>query len=187
MIVSVVKLLGKRLLGRTAGKRDFATLCGEIAQAAQGEAVVLDFAGVEVLTGSWANSALVPLYRWASDDDNNVFPLIYGIDREWRDDLRLIAEWNHHCYLLASQKKESPRSAVLIGSLESGQRSTLDAVQTFGEVTGVQLEQDIHDGVQATAWNNRLRDLFNKRLIRRERRGREQVYSRLAQEIVFDG
>jgi len=41
--------------------------------------------------------------------------------------------------------------------------------------------------VRATAWNNRLRDLFNKRLIRREKRGREQVYSKLAQEIVFDG
>jgi hypothetical protein len=187
MIVQVVKLLGKRLLGRTAGKRDFAMLCGEMAHAAQGEPIVLDFAGVEVLTGSWANSALVPLYKWASSDDNNVFPLIYGIEREWLDDLRLIAEWNHHCYLLVSQKKESPRSAMLLGTLEPGQRATLEAVQRFGEVTGVQLKQDIHDGVEATAWNNRLRDLFDKRLIRREKRGREQVYSSLAKEIVFDG
>ena len=41
--------------------------------------------------------------------------------------------------------------------------------------------------IKATAWNNRLRDLYDKRLIRRERRGREQVYSTVLKEIEFDG
>jgi len=187
MIVSLAQLLGTRLVGRTAGKRDYGTLCRELAQAAKGGVVVLDFSGVEIVTGSWANAALVPLQKWASDDENDVFPLIYGLDHDSLDELRLIAEWNHRCYLLASQKKVQPRSATLVGSLDPVQRSTLEAVQRCGEVTGAQLERDEDDRVRATAWNNRLRDLFNKRLIRREKRGREQVYSKLAQEIVFDG
>lgn len=187
MIVRIAKLLRKRLLGRTAGKRDFGTLCSEIAKAGQGELVVLDFTGVDMLTGSWVNSALVPFYRWAGDSENDVFPLIHGVTDECLDDVRMVADWNHNCYLLALERGENPRSAVLVGSLDPGQRSTLDTVQAFGEVTGAQLERDADDNVQATAWNNRLRDLFNKRLVRRQKRGREQVYSKLVEEIVFDG
>src|SRR5207248_1402595 len=78
--------------------------------------------------------------------------------------------------------------AVLIGPLDPGQRATLDALLELHEATGAALERLRPDAnIKATAWNNRLKDLHDKRLLRRERRGREQVYSPVVAEIVPDG
>jgi hypothetical protein len=57
-----------------------------------------------------------------------------------------------------------------------------------GEITGAELERQFpEETIKATAWNNRLKDLHNMRLLRREKRGREQVYSPVVAEIAFNG
>ena len=67
-----------------------------------------------------------------------------------------------------------------------GQRATLAVAQEVGEATGAKLANERKDeGTKATAWNNRLRDLYNKRLLRRRKEGREQIYSPIAKEIVY--
>jgi predicted transcriptional regulator len=43
------------------------------------------------------------------------------------------------------------------------------------------------EGVKATAWNNRLRDLYEKRLLTRKKTGREQVYSPVVEEVNSNG
>jgi hypothetical protein len=73
----------------------------------------------------------------------------------------------------------------LVGRLDVGQKATLVAVVKGAEVTGAAL--DGKDGVKGTAWNNRLKDLHQKRLIRREKRGREQVYFPVVAEISLNG
>ncbi len=76
----------------------------------------------------------------------------------------------------------------MVGPLDPGQKATLSAVIEFGPVTGAELERQWKaEAIKATAWNNRLRDLYDKRIIRKERRGREQVYSTVLKEIEFDG
>jgi len=74
----------------------------------------------------------------------------------------------------------------LIGSLDSVQAETLKVVLEYSEVTGAKLEQlRPQDNVKATAWNNRLKDLYKKRLLRRRKQGREQFYSPVVKEIVY--
>ena len=55
----------------------------------------------------------------------------------------------------------------------------------YGEATGAELERREPGGerVKATAWNNRLKDLYEKRLLRRAKRGREQVYTPVVPEV----
>ena len=146
--------------------------------------MVLDFTGVEIVTGSWINEALVPLLQWAADERNDVFPVLLNFDPAWQDELQMVAEWTHNCFLV-SRGKHLPKSAKLIGSLDVGQNATLLAVVDSAEITGAEL--DGRDGVRGTAWNNRLKDLYQKRLIRREKRGREQVYFPVVTEIVSNG
>ena len=74
---------------------------------------------------------------------------------------------------------------VLEGNLDVGQKATLVAVVNGAEVTGARWAG--RKGVKGTAWNNRLKDLYQKRLIRREKRGREQVYSPVVAEINLNG
>lgn len=184
-LIRVVELLGTpNLQGRPLGRKHYPRLCESLADAASCGTVVLDFAGVTIVTGSWINEALVPLLRWAADERNDIFPILLNFDEKCLDELQMVAEWTHNCFLVA-RGKAPPRSASLVGSLDPGQRSTFAAVMKSAEVTGASLGGT--DGVTATAWNNRLKDLYDKRLIRREKRGREQVYSPVVSEVTFHG
>ena len=81
-----------------------------------------------------------------------------------------------------------PQRALLVGTLDPAQRTCLHAVTSAEEVTGAGLERERpQERIGATAWNNRLKDLFGKRLLQRKKRGREQVYFPVVREIEFDG
>jgi hypothetical protein len=183
--IRVADQLGTKFLqGRPLGRKHYPRLCELLADVGSGEVVLLDFAGVEIVTGSWINEALVPLLRWAADERNDLFPVLLNFEATWLDELQMVAEWTHNCFLVA-RGKSVPKSASLVGSLDLGQKATLVAVVNGAEVTGAALNGQ--EGVRGTAWNNRLKDLYQKRLVRREKRGREQVYSAVIAEINFNG
>jgi hypothetical protein len=187
MIVQMLKEFGRRLQGKLSGKKAFGRLCELLSAVPPGSPVYLDFTGVELVTGSWINACFVPLLNWAADERNDLFPVICKAEKTWVEELALVAEWTHRCFLLA-EGAIPPRRAVLVGPLDPGQRATLEALLKLEEATGAKLEREKpEEEVKATAWNNRLRDLFEKRLLRRERRGREQVYSPVVKEITVRG
>lgn len=187
MHIRMSREFGKHLQGKLPGKRHFARLCELLSDAEPGSLAYLDFAGVELVTGSWVNAFFVPLFQWAADEQIELFPIICNANEEWLDELTLVADWTRRCFVVANGKIP-PRHGSLVGPLDPGQRSTLQAVVQLGETTGADLERKRSvEGVKATAWNNRLKDLHGKRLLRRERRGREQVYSPVVEEIRFNG
>lgn len=187
MIVEMVQEFGPRLQGKLPGRKDYARLCERLSEVPSGSVVFLDFAGVELVSGSWINAALVPLLAWAADERNDLFPAICNANEAILDELALVAKYTHSCFVAASGPIP-PRRAALVGLLDPGQRSTLEALVELQAVTGAELErQRPAEKIKATAWNNRLKDLFEKRLLRRERRGREQVYSPVVKEITVDG
>jgi hypothetical protein len=187
MKVDMAETLGTQLQGRPLGRKHFARLCELLSDAPAGEVVLLDFAKVDLVTGSWVDAALVTLLRWAADERNDVFPVICNASPKWLDDLALVAEWTHQVYLVA-EGSGPPERAALVGSLDPAQRTTLETLLELHEGTGASVErQRPGEGIKATAWNNRLRDLYEKRLLRREKRGREHVYSPVVREVVLDG
>jgi hypothetical protein len=185
--VCIVDSFGPQLQGRSVGRKHYARLCELLSDAAEGEMVLLDFSGVELVTGSWINAMLVPFLRWTAEESNDIYPVICNARKEWLEELQLVAEFNQRCYLVASGIMP-PRTATIAGSLDPAQRKTLEAVLASGEVTGAELErQKPGERIRATAWNNRLRDLHYMRLLRREKRGRAQFYSPVIAEISFNG
>lgn len=188
MIVPMAEVLEPELRGQLLGKRHYGRICEVLADAPRGSVALLDFHDVNLVTGSWINAVMVPLLRWAADKQNDLFPVVCNAQDTWLDDLRLVAGFSHQCYLVADRAREPLSRATLVGSLDRGQRITLDAVLELGQVTGAQLERrKPEQNTKPTAWNNRLKDLYVKRLLRREKRGREQVYSPVVREIRLDG
>lgn len=184
--IGLAKTLGPDLQGRLLGRKHYGQACEILADTPTGEVVLLDFVGVELMTGSWANEMIVPLYKWASDPRNDLFPILRNLKGGWDEELQLLAEWNQQFYLWA--RGESTDRARLIGVPDPGQKRTLEAVLRFREITGAELDRKYpEEGVGATAWNNRLKDLHTKRLLTRVKRGREQVYSPVVGEVELDG
>src|SRR5207244_10704670 len=56
--VRMVDSFGPQLQGRSLGRKHYARLCELLSDAPPGEVVLLDFAGVDVVTGSWINATL---------------------------------------------------------------------------------------------------------------------------------
>lgn len=187
MAIEMAKVFGTQLQGETLGKKHYARIWELLSDTGQGEVVFLDFKGVDVVTGSWISAMLVPLYRRAAEPEIDLFPVLCNASGDWLDDLTLLAKWTHQCFLVADKCTLPPRKATLIGSLDPGQQTTLDAVLEYGEVTGAELERRSPEKIRATAWNNRLKDLYEKRLLRRTKRGREQVYAPVVEAIKTDG
>src|SRR5580704_859291 len=151
--IRVAEQLGTAMLqGRPLGRKHYPRLCELLGDVPSGNVALLDFAGVEIVTGSWINEALVPLLRWAADKRNDIFPVLLNFEPAWLDELQMVAEWTHNCFLVA-RGKSLLKSASLVGSLDVGQKATLVAVVGGAEVTGAAL--DGRDGVKGTAWNNR--------------------------------
>src|ERR1700688_3913621 len=68
----VAEQLGTAVLqGRPLGRKHYPRLCELLADVPPGDVALMDFAGVEIVTGSWINEALVPLLRWAADERND--------------------------------------------------------------------------------------------------------------------
>src|SRR5262245_15054659 len=123
MNVQMLKEFGPRLQGKLPGRKDYARLCELLYDAAPGSVVFLDFAGVELVSGSWINAALVPLLTWAADERNDLFPAICNAGEEILDELALVGRFTHTCFLVA-KGPIPPRRATLVGPLDPGQRAT---------------------------------------------------------------
>src|ERR1051326_3527883 len=93
MIVDMAKTFGRQLQGRLNGRKHFARLCELLSSASPGGVVLLDFSGVDLVTGSWVNAALVPFFRWAADERNDLFPGICNARPEWLEDAPPVADW----------------------------------------------------------------------------------------------
>tara|TARA_R110002111_G_scaffold100976_6_gene156483 strand:- start:42662 stop:43228 length:567 start_codon:yes stop_codon:yes gene_type:complete len=184
--IQISEELGTFLQGRPLGKKHYARLCELLSETPSGDVILLNFTHVQTVTGSWINECLVPLLRWAADERTDLFPVLVKVKSSWLDELQMVAEWTHSCFLISYE--EFPKSAELVGMLDVAQSATLEAVVDANEVTGAELERShLNEGVKATAWNNRLKDLFQKRIIRRKKRGREQVYSPVIAEVLVNG
>lgn len=188
LTIDIAKICATQLQGEVLGKRHYARVCEVLTNAQRGDIVLLNFKGVNVVTGSWINAMIVPLFRRVGEPEIDLYPILCNIETDWVDDLALLAKWTHQCYLVADKCSTAIRSARLIGSLDPGQRSAFEAVIDSHEATGAELErQGRGERIGATAWNNRLKDLHEKRLLRRTKRGREQIYAPLVEVIQTDG
>jgi len=187
MILGIDKHFGKQLSGRLNGKKHFGRAAELLSGVQAGESVLLDFKHIEYVTGSWINAMLVPLLKRSAEEGNDFFVLLANFPRNSIDDLFLVAEQTRIPFLLTDNTKMTDR-AELVGILDPGQRATLMAVQELGETTGADLERRRpKENTKATAWNNRLKDLFEKRLLRRRKQGREQLYEPIVSEVIING
>jgi hypothetical protein len=118
---------GTRLQGKSAGKKHYAQICGMLTETKSGEFVFLDFNKVESVNGSWINMAISPLFRWAAECQNDLFPILCRFPVNDLDELELVAEVNQQCYPVSSDSADPIPALEVIGPLDEGLRTTLNS------------------------------------------------------------
>jgi len=77
------------------------------------------------------------------------------------------------------------RRAQLHGALDPALRETLTTLCRAGRATAPELHAASLQTINVTAWNNRLAELYAKRLATRERDGKRWIYESVAAEVLY--
>lgn len=168
--------------------------------------VVLDFSGVVSATASYLKRSLLWLHecarlaaegKLAGPSDDPPIPLdicifVAGLEGDVRAELDdVLFQHNRTCLEVVAENAESVVSSRILGPLDPALMKTLDALLNVGQATATELHQADNSPerqkVSVNAWNNRLNDLYCKRLVRRTKVGRHWVYEPATKEIQHNG
>ncbi len=195
----------KHAIGSTLGEKMLQPLVDELQAAnaelhiGSGELVVLDFTGIESATASFLKATVIRLLRAgsrfvdeptltsgaATDLALNIYPSVYGLAADVREELtEILASQRLVCLEAKAWNTVDITAAKLHGPLEGSLWTTLYRLLGTEGATAAELhERYPSEGINPTAWNNRLAELYRLRLVRRVRRGRPWLYTSIAREV----
>jgi hypothetical protein len=167
-----------------------------------GAQVVLDFKGIQAANVSfikgtflwllqngmaYAKKSSPPALPWSSvvPPALNVVPFVANPNAEIRAEVDEVLSRHGYPYLVATKWTSGEvRAASVAGCIDEVLLRTLFYVVDAGEATASTLcEEHADEGIAATGWNNRLADLFERRLLSKSKSGRSLVYKPVVQEI----
>jgi hypothetical protein len=169
--VTVAQVLRREVLaGRAAGQADYPKIERTVRAAATADGrVMLDFTGVGVLSSSYFDAGLWPLWSVLPE----LYPTLSKVPQTAVDDIEIVLRANNAaawCF-----RKDADRSPQLLGTIDSALKTTLGRVVEVGELTAGDLI-DVDRSIGMTAWSNRLAALHELRLVRRRKDGRRLIY-----------
>lgn len=174
MIISVRQLGGDQVLaGASFGEEALPAFLEAVRPAVSGDVVEVDFAGVQVMTGSFFNKAIFPI--WDVARRSEWFPLLRSVGDIPRGDIELVlTSYGQPAWATASGSGRSPDDAAVVGPDDAQQDAILRRAWK-GPVTAATLYEEDRS-VRSTAWSNRLAQLHERLLLRRRKVGRQLVY-----------
>lgn len=170
-----------------------------------GSRVVFDFGGVDLATASYLKASVLwavtcgRMHAGIIDPDElrhldathfrplNIFPLVADANAEIETEFQEVFGGRGLACVIAN--KWTPESILrgrVVGKLEPASARTIRAIKGLLEFTAYDL-QDKHpkEGVNATAWNNRLAELHRLRLLRRRKDGKFWKYQPVADQLIY--
>ena len=201
---------GGHAVGASLGEAHLRALAEQLRSRAilpgSGQLLILDYEGISTATASYLKATLLwlhlcgqltrtnaagafPMVDSAHPAACELFPLAAHVSPEVAIEVDevfggrtlpcLVAQkWNH---------KAGVQSARLLGKLEPTVRRTLDLLLQAGRASAADLHR-VHgaqEGINLTAWNNRLVELFRLRLCRRGKQGKHWMYEPIAREVTY--
>lgn len=174
-LLPLARLVDRRVLaGRASGHADRPKIAGAAERLSPTGLILIDLAGVEVLSSSYFDAALWPLWTVTPPD---TFPILLNVSTDAADDIKLVLKGVGAAVWIATTNptEASPNDPVLLGELDPSLSLTLGTVMARKETTAADL-LSVDASIGATAWSNRLAALYQLRLARRRKEGRRLVY-----------
>lgn len=180
--IANLKPFSPRLHGSTIGgdhARQVQALVADHSQPT--DSVVLDFAGVEGATDSYLKRIFNPFFASPGDQDSfprEIFPVLTNVDStDLQEDIEGYLAGKNRVLILADRSEDQPKFRQLLGRLEGAAGETFQELQVMGKSTAAQLfDRHREQSTNQTSWNNRLVQLVEMRIARRNRDGRFWIY-----------
>jgi hypothetical protein len=180
-ILKIIEIVKEEniLAGSPRGRTLLAQLIKLVNQEKAPEPLFLDFASIEVATGSFLRTFVLGFRDYCVSAELNVIPVVANLNEEMLEEMNLILDLKSDAILSCSiSNKNQISNAKVLGKLEEKQLITLDTVLREKEVNAVDLEKKYweQEKIKATGWNNRLTSLVTKGILMEIKRGRQKFY-----------
>lgn len=148
-------------------------------------ALFLDFSDIEVATVSFVRESVLALRDFLRGRKSNYLPVLANANKQILDEFEIILSLKNeaflHCHL---QSDAGVTNISLLGHLDEKLRRVFGVIQERGEIDAGELQREFGaaEGVQQTAWNNRLAALAAAGLVTETSRGRAKRYWSLLKE-----
>jgi hypothetical protein len=180
MRIKIAKLAGDAavLAGKNSGWQVFMRLVEATeVEPREPEALFLDFAGIDVATGSFLRESVLGFRDHVRGRRSNFYPVVANAGEAVRDELQELLRPRGGALMACVLADDGEVTKVmLIGDLEPKQRMTFELVAQRGETDASELKRNHGDEVQVTAWNNRLTALATLGLVVEITQGRTKRY-----------
>ena len=181
MRIHIAKLVGAKVLaGALSGRKVLAKLLELTRQEPlEPDPVFLDFAGVNVATASFLRETVLAYRDAIRRRRSNFYPVIANTNDLVEEELNILVTSDGDVLMLCTlDENNHPHEPRLLGKLDPKQRLTFDLVQQRRETDAAELMR-VHgknEGVQQTAWNNRLSALASLGVVIELSEGRAKRY-----------
>lgn len=166
---------GEVLAGRLAGEAARPFFEEAVGSETRDAVAVLDFRWVRLTTSSYFLGAFEWLWTSKVARENDIFPILANANQETRDEIELALNARGFKALFA-QFDAGGLSDVTPFNLDREAAETYEKVSSLGEATATDIFR-IDPKIQPTGWSNRLALLYEHRLLRRRKNGRQLIYA----------
>lgn len=171
---------GERVLsGMYRGRRLYDRLVSQLPRSVEPLPLFIDFAGVDLATGSYLREGLLELKKYCRNENQKIYPVVANISEDTLQELELALKAYSDAFLVCTLDKRGRVGGVrLLGVLDDKDLKTFQAVVQGKEVDATSLSQRYasEERIGPTGWNNRLAGLVAKGLVMELRRGRAKLY-----------
>lgn len=159
-------------------------------QAASGETILFDFTGMETVTASFLKALVYPFLEDGKTVDESakkgIFPFVFGVNDSVREELVCLTELTGRPVMEATRLQgEDVVAARVYGELVPALAATLQELVARSTATATGLHAEGLKRMTVNAWNNRLADLYVRRLARRTLAGKQLIYAPAAKRLEW--
>lgn len=163
------------LAGRKSGEIVKVRLEAEVEKTPEASTLLFDFSDVGIMTSSFFVVCIWPVVTSATISNRDLFPVLFNVNTDVREDIRIALEAIRKPALLGQGDRASVVNFETF-NLDESLEQILAVADRLEKVTAAEL-YSIRGEVGATAWSNRLAFLYQHRMLRRAKAGRQMVYS----------
>ena len=173
------------LAGSAMGRQMLASLISETVPVTKPTVAFLDFAGIDLATGSFLREAVLGFRDFSRNAIGTLYPVLANANGTIEEELSIYLKDRNDaiwaCALSGDNKVTNPR---LLGQLDTAHRTTLQLIMDYHRISAPELARRRPDeGVGVTAWNNRLATLAAKGIVMEFKEGKTKAFTAVMEDV----
>lgn len=173
------------LAGTAMGRQMLANLIAETQPVTAPALAYLDFAGVDIATGSFLREAVLGFRDFSRNAIGTLYPVLANANAVIEDELSVYLKGRNDAIWSCSLDNDmTVTNQHILGELDSTQIATLSLVSKYQPTSAPELTRmRPTEGIGATAWNNRLAALAAKGLLMELKEGKTKMFTPVMETI----